>query len=555
MKIFYWFIFVVSLLSFSTVIQSQIVADGWEVSAQIPVGDSLWGGWDVIVDLDLDNDGQKEFIISRDPSISGFLSDRAAGQLVEYYEVVGDNLFELRWSFQAPIRNDAGNVYTSIAVGDLDGDNLKELWFGTPLDLADDPPSPKGLYVFEFDGTNFPTMPSERWNFKRPDNHRFTNSGLAIGDVDNDGEEEIVIQSRGDDGPPGGGAGRTVMVVNSGGIDIGIGLGAFSIEFENSLNHIGGVVYDPRIVDFDKDGKNEIWVFTWDFFSLAIYEAQAANSYDLQVDMDQIYNPEDFGHRRGMRFYDADGDGNLEFYTAGIQPDNGPRSEVFYIGSASDVANFVPSDVLILGGKDEPCDGSAVGDLDGDNLMDFLYVGRAPGIDEGTRVYRIEYNGSGPLSDSTSYTWSVFYESDNQFADLRNLAIDDLDGDSKTEVLITRANALAAEDPYLIVLESTTTAIDETEPSIISQNYALYQNYPNPFNAVTNIEFETRIAGEVQISVFNVAGEKVTDLMNQYLNSGKYKVEFDGSNFTSGIYFYTLQMKGFRATRMMSLVK
>ena len=555
MKIFYWFIFVVSLLSFSTVIQSQIVADGWEVSAQIPVGDSLWGGWDVIVDLDLDNDGQKEFIISRDPSISGFLSDRAAGQLVEYYEVVGDNLFELRWSFQAPIRNDAGNVYTSIAVGDLDGDNLKELWFGTPLDLADDPPSPKGLYVFEFDGTNFPTMPSERWNFKRPDNHRFTNSGLAIGDVDNDGEEEIVIQSRGDDGPPGGGAGRTVMVVNSGGIDIGIGLGAFSIEFENSLNHIGGVVYDPRIVDFDKDGKNEIWVFTWDFFSLAIYEAQAANSYDLQVDMDQIYNPEDFGHRRGMRFYDADGDGNLEFYTAGIQPDNGPRSEVFYIGSASDVANFVPSDVLILGGKDEPCDGSAVGDLDGDNLMDFLYVGRAPGIDEGTRVYRIEYNGSGPLSDSTSYTWSVFYESDNQFADLRNLAIDDLDGDSKTEVLITRANALAAEDPYLIVLESTTTAIDETEPSIISQNYALYQNYPNPFNAVTNIEFETRIAGEVQISVFNVAGEKVTDLMNQYLNSGKYKVEFGGSNFTSGIYFYTLQMKGFRATRMMSLVK
>jgi hypothetical protein len=555
MKMFYWFILVVLVFVLSSGIQSQTVADGWEISAQIPVGDSLWGGWDLIVDLDLDNDGQKEFIISRDPSISGFLSDQAAGQLVEYYEASGDNQFELRWSFQAPLRNNAGRFYTSIAVGDLDGDNLKELWFGTPLDITDDPPNPKGLYVFEFDGTNFPAMPSERWNFKRPDNYLFINSGLAIGDVDSDGEEEIVIQSRGDDGDPGGGAGRTMMVVNSGGIDIGIGLGAFSIEFENSLNHIGGVVYDPRIVDFDKDGKNEIWVFTWDFFSLAIYEAQAANTYSLQVDMDQIFNPEDFGHRRGMRFYDADGDGYPEFYTAGIQPDNGPRSQVFYIDSTTDVANFTPSDVLILGGEDEPCDGSAVGDLDGDNLMDFIYVGRAGNNSEGTRVYRMEYNGSGSLSDSSSYTWSVLYESENQFADLRNLAIADLDGDSKTEVLITRANALTADEPYLIVLESITTAVDKSEPVIISQNYSLFQNYPNPFNPVTNIDFETRITGQVQISVFNIAGEKVTDLFNQYLTPGKYGVEFDGSSFTSGIYFYTLQTKGFRATRMMSLVK
>jgi len=556
MRRFNAFILVLFVLISSTGIHSQTVAEGWEISAQFPVGDSLWGGWDLIVDLDLDNDGQMEFIVSRDPSISGVLSDRSAGQLVYYYEVTGDNQYELRWTFQAPIRNNASNVYTSIAIGDIDADGLKELWFATPLDLSDDPPNPKGMYVFEFDGTNFPSVPTELWNYARPDNQLFLTSGLAIADIDDDDEEEIVIQSRGDDGPPGSGQGRTMMVANSGGIDIGLGLGAFGIEFENSLNHIGGVVYDPRIVDFDNDGKNEIWIFTWDFFSLAIYEATETNTYNLQVEMDKIFEPEDFGHRRGMRFYDADGDGNLEFYTSGIQPDNGPRSQIFYIGSTDDVSALTPSDVIILGGVDQPSDGSAVGDLDSDNLMDFIYIGRAPGQDEGTRIYRMEYSGSGPLSDSTSYDWSMFYESDFLYADLRNLAITDLDNDGKMDVLVTRANALTADAPFLVILEnSIQTDVSESEPVIIGQDYTLHQNYPNPFNPVTNIGFETKKAGSVQISVYNLTGEKVATIFNQHVTPGRYNVLFDASNLSSGTYFYTLQSEEFRATRMMSLMK
>jgi len=556
MRRFNTFTLVLFILILYTGIHSQTVPEGWAISAQFPAGDSLWGGWDLIVDLDLDNDGQMEFIVSRDPSISGVLSDKSAGQLVHYYEVTGDNQFELRWTFQAPIRNNASNVYTSIAVGDLDADGLKELWFGTPLDVSDDPPNPKGMYVFEFDGTNFPAVPTERWNYARPENHLFLTSGLAVADIDKDGEEEIVIQSRGDDGPPGAGQGRTMMVANSGGIDIGLGLAAFGIEFENSLNHIGGVVYDPRIVDFDGDGNNEIWIFTWDFFSLAIYEATGTDTYIKQAEMDKIFEPEDFGHRRGMRFYDADGDGKLEFYTSGIQPDNGPRSQIFYIGSTDDVSGLTPSDVITLGGFDQTSDGSAIGDLDGNDLMDFIYVGRAPGNDEGTRIYRMEYSGSGPLSDSTSYDWSLFYESNSAYADLRNLAITDLDDDGKTDVLVTRANALTADNPFLIILENTiSTDVGESEPVVIEQDYSLHQNFPNPFNPVTNIEFETGIAGNVQISVYTITGEKVATIFNQHVTPGSYNVIFDAGNLSSGTYFYTLQTEEFRATRMMSLMK
>lgn len=543
------------LLFCSSVMFAQTTASGWEITNKIAAGDSLWGGWDLIVDLDLDNDGNMEFIISRDPSISGFLSNRSAGQIVDYYESTGDNQFELRWTFQAPILNNAGNVYTAITMGDLDSDLMPELYFGTPLAISDSPPNPRGLYVFEFDGTNFPATPSETWNFGRPDNHEFKVSGMAAGDVDGDGEDELVVQSRGDDGDPGGGGGRTMMVVNSGGVDIGIGLGAFSIEFENSLNHTGGVVYDPRIVDFDNDGHGEIWVFTWDFFSLAIYESPSANNYALQVDLNQVFAPDDFGHRRGMRFFDVNGDGNLEFYTAGIQPDNAANGYIFYIGSTSDVASLTPGDVVKLGGKDLPADGSAVGDLDGDGLMDFLFAGRAPGNDDATQIHRMEYSGTGAPDDSASYEWSTLYESDSPFADLRNVAITDLDSDNKTEVLITRMNTLQDTVPVLVVLENTATGLSQNPGNTVIENYVLRQNYPNPFNPQTTIDFDIKTAAAVNLTVYNATGERVAELVNSQLPTGSYTATFDGKNLSSGVYFYSLRADDFVATRSMVLLK
>lgn len=535
-------------------LEAQTAADGWSVVAEIASGDSLWGGWDIITDLDLDNDGHKEFIYSRDPVASSALVNKSAGQSVFYYESTGDNAFELRWSFKAPIANNAGNIYTASAVGDLDGDGLPELYFCTPLDASDSPPNPKGLYVFEFDGTNFPTEPSETWGFNRQDNEPFTCSGLAFGDVDGDGENELIIQSRLDNGLPGSGAGRTMMVVNGGSVDIGLGLSPFQIEFEESATFVGGVVYDPRIVDFDGDGKNEIWVFTWDFLSLAIYEATAPNTYELQVEMDKVFEPEDFGHRRGMRFYDADGDGQLEFYTAGIQPDNGSNSFVFYIGSTSDVSTLTPADVTMLGGRNLPSDGSAVGDLDGDNLMDFLFTARN-GADEGTVIYRMEYKGTGSLADSTSYDWSLFYNSDNAFSDLRNLAIADIDGDGKTEVYITRANTITPEAPVVIVLESDNPVSVEKRPGVIVRDFRLRQNYPNPFNPTTTINFDLEVGGDVRLFIYNVIGEKVATLVNEPMSSGSYTVNFDASAFASGVYYYTLEAGVFRNTRKMLLLR
>lgn len=544
----------------TSIVHSQVISDGWRLANAIKASQELFGAWDIITNLDLDNDGNLEFIYSEDPSVSSALVDKAAGQRIFYYESAGDDSVELRWSFQVPIRNGATNVYTAIAVGDLDQDNLPELYFAIPIAVSDNPPNPKGLYVFEFDGTNFPATPSETWGFNRPDNHEFKAAGLAIGDVDSDGEIELVVQSRGDDAAPGT-VGRTMMVVNSSGLDIGLGLGAFAIEFEESIQE-GGSHYDPRIVDFDGDGKNEIWIFTWDFFSLAIYEATGQNSYELQMQIDKIYDPLDFGHRRGMRFYDADGDGKLEFYTSGTMADNAPGSKIFYIASIDDVANITADKIVELGGLNLPDEGSAVGDLDGDDLMDFLFVAMdKDNSNQNNMVYRMEYKGSGDLADSTNYDWSLFYKDDFLYSDFRNIEICDLDGDKKTEVIVTNLNALNTNQEIVFILESETeTDVPLTNKSAVIKNYELFQNHPNPFNPVTTISFNLKKSEYVTLRVFNQLGEIVQTLVDQNYSEGVHQISWDGRDSTgnqvsTGIYFYSIEAGNFRGTRMMTLIK
>jgi len=97
------------------------------------------------------------------------------------------------------------------------------------------------------------------------------------------------------------------------------------------------------------------------------------------------------------------------------------------------------------------------------------------------------------------------------------------------------------------------TSIEDENTLVI--DYYLAQNYPNPFNPSTKINFGLERAGEVEITVYNILGNKISTLVNGVKSAGNHSVVFDASNLSSGIYFYKLVTKEFTQIRKMLLLK
>lgn len=89
----------------------------------------------------------------------------------------------------------------------------------------------------------------------------------------------------------------------------------------------------------------------------------------------------------------------------------------------------------------------------------------------------------------------------------------------------------------------------------IAKEYNLSRNYPNPFNPSTNIKFSIPKSDIVTLKVYNVLGQEVATLINRELAAGSYKVDFNASQLSSGVYFYTIKTGSFTATKKMMLLK
>ncbi|MFZ4723925.1 MAG: T9SS type A sorting domain-containing protein [Paludibacter sp.] len=89
----------------------------------------------------------------------------------------------------------------------------------------------------------------------------------------------------------------------------------------------------------------------------------------------------------------------------------------------------------------------------------------------------------------------------------------------------------------------------------IPDKYKLWQNYPNPFNCTSNLKFEIGNLSDVKILVYDLKGRLMQTLVNERLQPGTYETTFDGSEYSSGIYFYRLQTESFSETKKFILLK
>jgi hypothetical protein len=88
-----------------------------------------------------------------------------------------------------------------------------------------------------------------------------------------------------------------------------------------------------------------------------------------------------------------------------------------------------------------------------------------------------------------------------------------------------------------------------------ANDYKLFQNYPNPFNPTTKISYKINVEGMVVLQVYNLVGQVIKVLVSETQSPGRYEVEFDGSELTSGVYLYKLQINGFTSVKRMTLLK
>ncbi len=91
--------------------------------------------------------------------------------------------------------------------------------------------------------------------------------------------------------------------------------------------------------------------------------------------------------------------------------------------------------------------------------------------------------------------------------------------------------------------------------SAVPEGYTLFQNIPNPFNPTTEISFDLPHAGWVRLDIVNILGQTVATVFDDQLSAGHHSVMWDGSDVSSGVYFYRLSADGFVDTKKMLLLK
>jgi len=118
---------------------------------------------------------------------------------------------------------------------------------------------------------------------------------------------------------------------------------------------------------------------------------------------------------------------------------------------------------------------------------------------------------------------------------------------------ISSFDASGNESPYSKEASSLVVSIADVDTLPIA--YTLYQNYPNPFNPVTSIDYILPRESATTLTIYNLLGQEVANLVNRVQSAGIYSVKWDAPNLSSGVYFYMLQSGDFVQTKKMLLLK
>jgi TolB protein len=272
-------------------------------------------------------------------------------------------------------------------------------------------------------------------------------------------------------------------------------------------------------------------------------------------DKDGIVDSEEMGSDSNDPNYDGNGDGIPD-----SQQDNVASFHSFdyqnYVTLACDdtniLANVHPQDNPAPNDPGSPSSGQCpyqyfsftiMGLNAGDTVTVNLYLHSGPLVDT--------YYKYGATPDTTTNHWYEFIYDGYTGAEINGnvITLHFIDG-QRGDNDIT-ANGIIEEPGGPGIPPSSISS--KTNP--VPKKFELYQNYPNPFNPITHIKYDLPKSSKVKIDIFNILGQKVITLVDDYKKAGPYVVDFDGSQFASGLYFYRIETKEFSKVHKMILMK
>ena len=536
-----------------------------DTSYSVKWSNTPWGGgglipagppWNMVGPFDFDGDGFGDFVVS-----SSYAGEFCNG--VYHYEAAGNDSLELKWVYTFYDLSCSYDAYSSVAVGDIDGDGNQEI-----LSLVDTSPGvsgQKGLQVFEWspDSLSFLSQPTYTWDMGL--DSVWEASQIHVEDLDNDSKEEIIVSVM--DGPwsqlgLGGTSRLMIFELESATGDSAI----FNTEYIDEVwsNWSG---YNISVGDLDNDGLKEVYTVGYEYFHLIIHESTGEDEYAYQTD---FYISSELYERANQGIVitdiDANGENEMVCLTSGVNSLDGelltPGS--FFIASGvGDVSSLSYSNFNLFSSYDGGLRQVAVGDADGDGSLNIYLAGH---YDEA--VYDWEYGGGDPM-DPNSYVEKVIFMDDttdnftpgNDQGRVRvaKLFTGDIDNDGSGDIVFTSAS-FAADKPHLYMIEHSSTLRALEKNLSIPNKISISQNYPNPFNPETGFQYSIPADGLVSIKVYDILGKKIKTLVNQWKSAGVHNEIWSGQNdknqvVSSGVYFYQVKVGDEQITKKMILSK
>ncbi len=253
---------------------------------------------------------------------------------------------------------------------------------------------------------------------------------------------------------------------------------------------------------------------------------------------------------------------STHIYKIGVSPDG----EVFVLADNGVFRSTDNGDTwLNVSGIPATYNFSIAFDPDGD-----IFIG---GAGDGGGVYRSTDNGATWTNSKDGLTntgiWSLAVGNGKIYAGTYNGVFSSSDSGSTWHpmsgglasgyiysLMITPSNHLLAGTRGSGIFESANVLTGIThESDNLPDKFSLQQNYPNPFNPTTEIKYSIAKTGIVRLTIYNVLGQKVRELVNKVQSAGEHLVEFNANMLSSGVYLYRLEEGGRVQTKKMILLK